>query len=139
MAEPAHNTETGGRSLADILREAGIENPSRSGRRRRWDDVDDTGTHQRRRDADDAATQGGYGRRSSDQPAGRTMAPAVRRERDDDTGRDLRRGDREVRRPREERAAVREDRTGRVGRVDPREERTGRMERVEQDSRRRHD
>jgi len=126
MAEPARNTETGGRSLADILREAGIENPSRSGRRRRWDDVDDAGIRQRQRDADDAAARAGYGRRSSDLPMDRPAAPAGRRERDGDTGRDLRRGERELRRPRDERSAAREDRTGRV-------------ERVERDARRRHE
>jgi len=141
MAEPARNTETGGRSLADILREAGIENPSRSGRRRRWDDVDDAGIRQRQRDADEAATRAGYGRRSSDLPMDRPAATGDRRDRDGDTGRDLRRGEHEVRRPRDERAVVREDRTGRVDRVDrdPREDRTGRMERVERDSHRSHD
>jgi hypothetical protein len=48
MAEPDWNPDTAGRSLAEILREAGIEAP-RSGRRgsRRWDD-EDTGIRQRR-------------------------------------------------------------------------------------------
>jgi hypothetical protein len=67
MAEPVRDPETGGRSLADILREAGIENPSR-GRRRRWDDPDDGGLRQRRPDADepDPAGRPAYGRRAGD-------------------------------------------------------------------------
>ena len=72
MAEPRRDPETGGRSLAEILREAGIESPTR-GRRRRWDDPDDTGVRQRRADADaDVANDTGrvgsrsYGRRASD-------------------------------------------------------------------------
>src|SRR3954451_222883 len=80
MAEPAQRPgtrgpapqgpETGGRSLADILREAGIENPTKTGRRRRWDDMDDTGTRQRRADAGDAPAKrdAGYGRRAGDLP-----------------------------------------------------------------------
>src|SRR4051812_36880160 len=88
MAEPAprpgtrgpapQGRETGGRSLADILREAGIENPTKAGRRRRWDDLDDTGTRQRRPDAGDAPAArdtGYYGRRASDLPLERTLAP----------------------------------------------------------------
>jgi hypothetical protein len=116
MAEPVHNTETGGRSLADILREAGIENPSRSGRRRRWDDVDDAGIRQRQSAAEDTPDRAGYGRRSSDlPPEKRPAASGPRRERDGDTGRDPRRGDREPRRPRDERSVL-DDRTGRVER-----------------------
>jgi hypothetical protein len=88
MAEPSprpgtrgpatQGPETGGRSLADILREAGIENPTKTGRRRRWDDMDDTGTRQRRPDAGDAPAPrdtGYYGRRASDLPLERTLAP----------------------------------------------------------------
>src|SRR5437764_11415544 len=68
MAEPVRNPETGGRSLADILREAGIENPTRTGRRRRWDDMDDTGIRQRRADAEreDPSAGAPYGRRAGD-------------------------------------------------------------------------
>lgn len=66
MAEPVRDPETGGRSLADILREAGIENPSRPGRRRRWEDVDDTGIRQRRARPVTDPSQSVYGRRSTD-------------------------------------------------------------------------
>ena len=38
MAEPDWNPDTGGRSLAEILREAGIESADRAARRRSWDD-----------------------------------------------------------------------------------------------------
>ena len=74
MAEPDWNPDTGGRSLAEILREAGIESASRKNRRR-WDDPDEAGLRQRRAEA--AAAEGarsGYGRRRSDladDPAGR--------------------------------------------------------------------
>ncbi|WP_448626742.1 hypothetical protein [Geodermatophilus sp. URMC 64] len=69
MAAPRQDPETGGRSLAEILREAGIESPTR-GRRRR-DDADDTGIRQRRAAAEGEADTGGiggrpYGRRASD-------------------------------------------------------------------------
>jgi len=69
MAEPRRDPETGGRSLAEILREAGIESPTR-GRRRR-DDPDDTGIRQRRAEAEAATDTGSisgrpYGRRASD-------------------------------------------------------------------------
>jgi hypothetical protein len=68
MADPVRDPETGGRPLADILREAGIENPSRTGRRRRWDDLDDTGIRQRRPDGDreEPGARTGYGRRAGD-------------------------------------------------------------------------
>ena len=65
MAEPDWNPDTGGRSLAEILREAGIESAARTARRRRVDD-DDTGIRQRRADDAAAADRAGYGRRSSD-------------------------------------------------------------------------
>src|SRR5206468_1225826 len=70
MAEPVRDPETGGRSLADILREAGIENPSR-GRKRRWDDDDDAGIRQRRADAEEQerSARVAYGRRAGDLPA----------------------------------------------------------------------
>ncbi|TFV62647.1 hypothetical protein E4P41_06940, partial [Geodermatophilus sp. DF01-2] len=44
--EGRRDPDTGGRPLADILREAGVESPTR-GRRRRGDDLDDTGVRQR--------------------------------------------------------------------------------------------
>ncbi|MCV2490402.1 hypothetical protein OF117_13620 [Geodermatophilus sp. YIM 151500] len=64
MAEPDWNPDTAGRPLAEILREAGIESP-RSGRRRRWDDPEDTGIRQRRAAAD-ADTGSQLKRRKSD-------------------------------------------------------------------------
>jgi hypothetical protein len=69
MAEPRRDPETGGRSLAEILREAGVESPTRTGRRRRVDDLDDTGIRQRRAEAEAQAERGGgrpYGRRAGD-------------------------------------------------------------------------
>ena len=48
MAEPDWNPDTGGRSLAEILREAGIESANRAARRRSWDDPEETGIRQRR-------------------------------------------------------------------------------------------
>ncbi|WP_346620214.1 hypothetical protein [Blastococcus montanus] len=68
MAEPDWNPDTGGRSLAEILREAGIESAARTARRRRVDD-DDTGIRQRRADDTAASERAGYGRRRSDQQA----------------------------------------------------------------------
>ncbi|TYP89613.1 hypothetical protein [Blastococcus xanthinilyticus] len=76
MAEPDWNPDTGGRSLAEILREAGIESAARTARRRRIDD-DDTGIRQRRADAAAEADRAGYGRRRSDlQSAEPPAAPA---------------------------------------------------------------
>lgn len=75
MAEPDWNPDTGGRSLAEILREAGIESAARTARRRRVDD-DDTGIRQRRADDTAASERTGYGRRRSDQQA---SAPAPAR------------------------------------------------------------
>jgi hypothetical protein len=69
MAEPDWNPDTGGRSLAEILREAGIESAARANRRRRWDDPEETGIRQRRAEAaaaDGAAGRSGNGRRRSD-------------------------------------------------------------------------
>ncbi len=69
MAEPDWNPDTGGRSLAEILREAGIESASRQSRRRRWDDPDEAGLRQRRAEAaaaEGAAARAGFGRRKSD-------------------------------------------------------------------------
>jgi hypothetical protein len=65
MAEPDWNTDTGGRSLAEILREAGIENATRAARRRSWDDPEETGIRQRRAEAA-AAGRPELGRRKSD-------------------------------------------------------------------------
>jgi hypothetical protein len=82
MAEPDWNPDTGGRSLAEILREAGIESPSRSGRRRRWDDPDETGVRQRRAEpgGESAASRPGYGRRKNDPQFAEPPAAAERRE-----------------------------------------------------------
>jgi hypothetical protein len=71
MAEPDWNPDTGGRSLAEILREAGIESASRAGRRKKWDDPDEAGLRQRRAEAaaaEGAAARSGYGRRRGDLP-----------------------------------------------------------------------
>ncbi|MET0765470.1 MAG: hypothetical protein ABWY29_11440 [Blastococcus sp.] len=65
MAEPDWNPDTAGRSLAEILREAGIESASRAARRRSWDDPEETGIRQRRAEAA-AADRAGFGRRRSD-------------------------------------------------------------------------
>ena len=68
MAEPDWNPDTAGRSLAEILREAGIESASRAARRRSWDDPEETGIRQRRAEAAaGTADRAGYGRRRSDQ------------------------------------------------------------------------
>jgi hypothetical protein len=70
MAEPDWNPDTGGRSLAEILREAGIESANRAARRRSWDDPEETGIRQRRAEAaaaDGVAGRTGFGRRRSDQ------------------------------------------------------------------------
>jgi hypothetical protein len=66
MAEPDWNPDTAGRSLAEILREAGIESATRAGRRKKWDDPDEAGLRQRR--AEQAAARSDFGRRRSDQP-----------------------------------------------------------------------
>jgi hypothetical protein len=65
-AEPEWNPDTGGRSLAEILREAGIESAARASRRKRWDDPEETGIRQRRAEAASAG-RSEYGRRKSDQ------------------------------------------------------------------------
>jgi hypothetical protein len=89
MAEPEWNPDTGGRSLAEILREAGIESANRAARRRSWDDPEETGIRQRRAEAaaaDGAAGRTGYGRRRSDlaepdRPDFTTPPPGVERRR----------------------------------------------------------
>jgi hypothetical protein len=65
MAESDWNPDTGGRSLAEILREAGIESANRAARRRTWDDPEETGIRQRRAEAA-AAGRPELGRRKSD-------------------------------------------------------------------------
>jgi hypothetical protein len=67
MAEPDWNPDTGGRSLAEILREAGIESATRAGRRKKWDDPDEAGLRQRRAEQAAASRAGDFGRRRSDQ------------------------------------------------------------------------
>ena len=66
MAEPDWNPDTGGRSLAEILREANIESATRAARRRSWDDPEETGVRQRRAEAAAADRAAGFGRRKSD-------------------------------------------------------------------------
>ena len=78
MSVPERDPDTGGRSLAEILREAGVESPTRTGRRRRWDGPEDTGVRQR--GADDgsrgSAPQTGPARRRSDLvPPGEASRP----------------------------------------------------------------
>jgi hypothetical protein len=78
MAQPEWNPDTGGRSLAEILREAGIESASRAARRRSWDDPEETGIRQRRAEAaaaGAAADRAGYGRRRSDLSGGDQTPP----------------------------------------------------------------
>jgi hypothetical protein len=78
MAEPDWNPDTGGRSLAEILREAGIESANRAARRRSWDDPEETGIRQRRAEAaaaDGMAGRTGYGRRRSDQGVDLSVPP----------------------------------------------------------------
>ena len=63
--------ETGGRPLADILREAGVESPTR-GRRRRGDELEDTGVRQRGTgDTGRVADRPEFGRRASDRTGSR--------------------------------------------------------------------
>ncbi|SDE35123.1 hypothetical protein SAMN05660485_00665 [Blastococcus fimeti] len=67
MAETDWNPDTGGRPLAEILREAGIDT-SRAARRRRWDEPDEAPpvVRQRRPDAEPPADRSAFGRRRSD-------------------------------------------------------------------------
>lgn len=67
MAETDWNPDTGGRPLAEILREAGIDT-SRAARRRRWDEPDEAPpvVRQRRPDAEPPADRPAFGRRRSD-------------------------------------------------------------------------
>ncbi len=78
MAEPDWNPDTAGRSLAEILREAGIEAP-RSGRRgRRWDDPEDTGGIRQRRSGPPSGDNPGFGRRASDLRPADAPSPRAR-------------------------------------------------------------
>jgi hypothetical protein len=65
--EARRDPETGGRPLADILREAGVESPTR-GRRRRGDELEDTGVRQRGSGDTGrvAADRSAFGRRAGD-------------------------------------------------------------------------
>jgi hypothetical protein len=64
--EGRRDPETGGRPLADILREAGVESPTR-GRRRRGDEFEDTGVRQRGTgDTGRVSDRPEFGRRASD-------------------------------------------------------------------------
>jgi hypothetical protein len=70
--EGRRDPETGGRPLADILREAGVESPTR-GRRRRGDELEDTGVRQRGSgDTGRVADRPEFGRRASDRAGERT-------------------------------------------------------------------
>jgi hypothetical protein len=78
MAEPDWNPDTGGRPLAEILREAGIDT-SKAAKRRRWDEPDEP-VRQRRPDAAPPADRP-FGRRRSDaeeQEAGAARSGATR-------------------------------------------------------------
>ena len=65
MAEPDWNPDTAGRSLAEILREAGIEAPRSGRRQRRWDDPEGDVVPQRR-SGPPSAEDSTFGRRASD-------------------------------------------------------------------------
>jgi hypothetical protein len=78
MTEPDWNPDTGGRSLAEILREAGIESADRAARRRSWDDPEETGIRQRRAEAA-AAGRPDLGRRKSDRSLDEPPAVPERR------------------------------------------------------------
>jgi len=79
MAEPDWNPDTAGRSLAEILREAGIEAPRSGRRQRRWDDPEGDVVPQRRAAAP-RSEDSAFGRRASDlrvaeEPPRRRPAP----------------------------------------------------------------
>ena len=78
--EGRRDPETGGRPLADILREAGVESPTR-GRRRRGDELEDTGVRQRGTgDTGRVADRPEFGRRATDR-AGDDASAAPRPDR----------------------------------------------------------
>ncbi|MEX5717527.1 hypothetical protein [Geodermatophilus maliterrae] len=64
--DPRRDPETGGRPLADILREAGIEAPRSVRRRGRGEDTGETPIRQRKRDPDTDAGRPNPGRRAGD-------------------------------------------------------------------------
>ena len=73
--EGRRDPETGGRPLADILREAGVESPTR-GRRRRGDELEDTGVRQRGSgDTGRVADRPEFGRRATDRTGDATPVP----------------------------------------------------------------
>jgi hypothetical protein len=73
--EVRRDPETSGRPLADILREAGVESPTR-GRRRRGDELEDTGVRQRGTgDTGRVADRREFGRRAGDRAG--DAAPAA--------------------------------------------------------------
>ena len=78
MAEPDWNPDTAGRSLAEILREAGIEAPRSGRKQRRWDDPEDTGGIRQRRSGPPSGEEGGFGRRASDLRVGDEPPPRRR-------------------------------------------------------------
>jgi hypothetical protein len=106
MAVSDWNPDTGGRSLAEILREAGLESAARAKRRRSWDDPEEAGLRQRRAEAAaDMSNRSGYGRRRSDLEDSAPLPPVRERT----SSREVReprevREQREVREPREARA-----------------------------------
>jgi hypothetical protein len=73
---PRRDPETGGRPLADILREAGLDSPR--GRRRRGDEEPDTGVRQRG-SGGDRGTDTGVRRRAADARTGDTGRVGERR------------------------------------------------------------
>lgn len=79
MSDPRRDPETGGRSLADILREAGVESP-KTGRRRRGETGEEPAVRQRgsRGDGDTGrvADAPAYGRRAGDTGKTPPVAPA---------------------------------------------------------------
>ena len=75
--EGRRDPETGGRPLADILREAGVESPTR-GRRRRGDELADTGVRQRGTgDTGRVADRPEFGRRAGDRAGDAALAAPV--------------------------------------------------------------
>lgn len=79
MSDPRRDPETGGRSLADILREAGVESP-KAGRRRRGETGEEPAVRQRGSrgsgDTGRVADAPAYGRRAGDTGTTPPVAPA---------------------------------------------------------------
>ena len=82
MTGPDPNPETGGRPLAEILREAGID-MSKAARRRRWNDPewDDPVPQRRATPETDQDSRSNFGRRRSDQADAATPARSAPRPR----------------------------------------------------------